>query len=454
MKRILLVFLTLTINTLLFAQENDSITLSKSELQKEIEKEVNRQLAQKENLKSTKKSFNNLLKWDNISLKGYGVVNYYNYDYDTDPNLRDKVDPERLNLYLDYYFTDWLAFKSEIEFEHGGTGSTIELDTQEEFGEFEQEIEAGGEVKLEQVYVDIKIKPWLNVKAGRFKNYFGIAQNLDTPDEYFTTHRPEMENALLPIGFYETGLEANGTFLKRLNYRLALTNGLDATGFNSSGWIKDGYQTRFEMMNADAFALTARLDYKFGTHKNTYAGAAVYVGDSAANRPKDDMSETAYVSMVEGHVTISEHPWRLNSMILFGNLENSDIVSQKNANLSNNLGVKRTPVGQQALGFHAEIGYDVLHLLNHQGKMMLYPFFRYDYYDSMYAVEGAVVDNPRWERSNFTGGVNWFIHPQVIAKAQYSYRRLGSENYDQTTLIPTGKKQVEKTFSAGIGFVF
>ncbi len=454
MKRTLLCSLSVFMLIFSFAQENDSITISKSELQKEIEKEVQKQLAQKEKAKSEKKGFNNLLKWDSISLKGYGVVNYYHFDYDTDTELRDKVDPERLNLYLDYHFTDWLAFKSEIEFEHGGTGSTIELDTQEEFGEFEQEIEAGGEVKLEQIYLDFKIKPWLNVKAGRFKNYFGIAQNLDTPDEYFTTHRPEMENALLPIGFYEIGLEANGTFLKKLNYRLAITNGLDASGFNSSGWIKDGYQTRFEMMNADAFALTARLDYKFGKHKNTYAGAAVYVGDSAANRPKDDMSETAYVSMVEGHVTISEHPWRLNSMILFGNLENSNIVSLRNANLPSALGVKRTPVGQQALGFHAEVGYDILHLLSPESNMMLYPFFRYDFYDSMYAVEGDVVDNPRWERSNFTGGINWFIHPKVIAKAQYSYRRLGSENYDPTTLIPTGKKQVEKTFSAGIGFVF
>ena len=83
--------------------------------------------------------------------------NYYQYDFDTDRGLKDQFDPERLNLYLQYKFNDHISFKSEIEFEHGGTGSTIELDTQEEFGEFEQEVEKGGEVKLEQAHINFKL---------------------------------------------------------------------------------------------------------------------------------------------------------------------------------------------------------------------------------------------------------------------------------------------------------
>ncbi|MCY1307935.1 hypothetical protein D9M70_579030 [compost metagenome] len=139
---------------------------------------------------------------------------------------------------------------------------------------------------------------------------------------------------------------------------------------------------------------------------------------------------------------------------MWGNLENSNIVTAKNASLSNNLGVKRTPVGKNALGFSFEGGYEVLHFFNQTTKQKVYPFVRYDYYDTMNEVEGTVVKKPRWERSAIMGGFNWFVHPQIVLKAHYQNRRLGSENFDPNTLAFTGKKQQENTFSAGIGFSF
>lgn len=72
----------------------------------------------------------------------------------------------------------------------------------------------------------------------------------------------------------------------------------------------------------------------------------------------------------------------------------------------------------------------------------------------MFKVTGDIVDNPRWERSSFTGGFNWFAHPQIVLKAHFSDRELGSENYDPSTLEYTGKKQHEQTISTGIGFYF
>jgi hypothetical protein len=403
---------------------------------------------------SSKQSNPNPFSWDHFSLKGYGVVNYYAYDYDTDPTLKNKFDPERLNLYLEYKFSDKINLKTEFEFEHGGTGATMELDTQEEFGEFEQEIEKGGEVKLEQIHINFLIKPYFNIRAGRMKLHFGIAQNLDYPTRYFTTHRQEMENEILPLGWYENGLEFYGSLGSHFQYKLYIVSGLDASGFSSRGWIKEGYQGRFEMVNAESLAFAARLDYKFGSHKDTYAGASFYLNDAAANRPKDDMSQSAYVSIVEGHITVNEKQWRAQAMLLFGNLENSNIVSIENANLSNNLGVKRTPVGQQVLGISTEIGYNILPLIIPNTNQALYPFLRYDFYDTMWNTEGSVIDNPRWERSSMTGGINWFVHPQIVVKAHYSDRKLGSENYDPNTLTYTGTKQHEKTFSTGIGFVF
>lgn len=451
MKQLLLVAILLSA-TLGSAQTAEEIQRQK--LKEEIKKELKEEL--KAEVKQEIKNENlAVFNWGRFDLNGYGVINYYNYDYDTDLNLKDKLDFERLNLYLGYKFNDRVRFQSEIEFEHGGTGVTMDLDTQEEFGEYEVEVEAGGEVRVEQAYVEFMVNNHFNIRAGRLKIYVGLAQTLDDPDDYFTTHRPEMENELLPLGWYEDGIEFTGTFLKnRFEYHVAVTSGLDASGFSSRNWIKGGYQKRFEMANAEAFAYMARLDCRFGTSGRNYFGISGYVSESAANRPKNDMKETAYVKIVEGHVTYDQKYLRFNSVVLFGDLENSDVVSKKNASVSNSLGVKRTPVGKQALGFSAELGYDVAHFINPKTKQLLYPFMRYDYYDSMYAVEGAVVDNPRWERSSITGGINWYIIKQVIFKAQYSNRRLGSQNVNPSTLAFSGVKQKENTFSTGISYVF
>lgn len=420
-----------------------------AQLKKEIKQELRAEMRADSSLQKAP-----VFSFKNFSLKGYGAMNYYHFDFDTDPSLKDKIDLERLNLYLGYSFTENISLKSEIEFEHGGTGASIGYDTQEEFGEFEDEIEKGGSVKLEQLYVDFKIAPYFNVRAGRMKVYFGLTQKLDEPTSYFTTYRPEMENEILPLGWYENGISFYGTFAKRFSYKAYIVSGLDASGFSSRGWIKNGYQQRFEMNNAESFAFAGRLDYHFGTNDHTFVGVAGYVNDAAANRPKKDMRQSAYVTMVEGHVSYDEKNLRFNAVALYGNLENSDIVSQKNANLSNNLGVKRTPVGKNAFGVSVEAGYNVLPLLVANTSQKLYPFLRYDYYDTMQDVEGAIVKNPRWERSAITGGLNWFVHPQIVVKAHYSDRKLGSENYDPSTLQFTGSKQHEKTFSAGIGFTF
>lgn len=431
----------------IFAQTvNDSLLQKmKSEIKEELRKELKQDI--KREATSTFYDLNR------FSLRGYGVVNYYNYDYDTDPNIKNKVDLERLNLYLDYRYSDWITINSEIEFEHGGTGSSVEFDNQQEFGEFEKEVEKGGSVKLEQLYVDFKLKSWFNLKVGKFALPFNLAQNLDDPDEYFTTYRPEMENELLPLGWDETGIEVYGNLSKRLSYYLSIVNGLDSTGFNSKSWIKEGYQERSELVNADSFALVGRIDYKFGKNQHSLAGISGYVGDSAGNRPKNDLKETAYVTIVEGHFSYFEFPLRIATSALYGNIENSNIVSAKNAALSNELGVKRTPVGKNAAGFSTEVGYEVLHMFS-KTRQMLYPFLRYDYYDSMQDVEGKVLDNARWQRSTITGGLNWFVAQEIIVKVHYASRRLGSLNYNRSTLEYTGGKQYENTFSLGLSFEF
>ncbi|WP_369048231.1 autotransporter outer membrane beta-barrel domain-containing protein [Tenacibaculum sp. UWU-22] len=390
-----------------------------------------------------------------MRLNGYGVVNYYNYgQFDTDPDIRNKIDAERLNLYFDYLFNNRITLHTEIEFEHGGTGTNLELDVQEEFGEFEQEVEQGGEINLEQIYLEYNYRDYLNIKAGKFKLYFNLAQILDEPDEYFTIQRPEMENIILPLGWYETGIELNGKFLnKKLSYHLALVNALESSGFNSANWIKLGYQTKFEMVNAQSFAVFANLNYFFGKSKHTMAGLSYYFGDTNNNRPKPDINVNGNLNLIGAYISVFEKPIRFASQFIYGNLQNSEQISLRNANLPAALGIKKTPVGKNALGFSAELGYDILTLIDSKTSMKLYPFARYDFYNTMHKTSGSITANKRWKRSVVTAGLNWFPYKHIAVKAQYTARTLGSDKINTTTGAVEGKEK-EQFLGCGIGFQF
>ena len=381
-----------------------------------------------------------------FSINAYGVVNYYNFDWETLPDKRNAFDVERFNLYLYYDFTDKIQFKSEIEFEHGGTGVTMAFDPLEEFGEFEQEVEKGGAVVLEQINVLFKIKKAFNVRVGKMRFYMGNASKQDQPREYFTTYRSEVENTLLPLGWYETGIELSGNFSLNkqkeypyLSYKAYVVSGLDNTGFSSLNWIRRGYQTRFETINADNLAYAFRLDYIFA--KDSEIGFNVYAGNGTGNRPKDDFTEDAWATYGDVHFAYEGYPWRVRAYGMLGHLQNSEALSTANRNLSNNLDVKRTPVAEMAGGAYAEGAYDVLNLTTKEEKTQLYVFGRYEWYDSMLKTVGTVSDNPRYERNIWTAGINYFPVPKVVLKAHYASAALGSGEQDNT-------------FAMGIGFDF
>ena len=377
-----------------------------------------------------------------FSLHGYGVMNYHAFKWQTDPDRRNRIDIERLVLYPSVSLSDNITAKAEIEFEHGGTGSTMEFDRFEEFGEYEMEIEKGGEVELDQLHIQVRFSDLANLRIGRIKLPVGLIATHHEPGDYFTTTRSEMETALIPSPWYENGVEFYGSLFSghRLHFNLLVVNGLDATGFSSANWIAPGHQMRFEFVNADDLAIVAGVTYSVSD--DLTLGGSVYHGNSSDNRPKPDLDVPAQVNVVEAHGTWEKGGLEVRAMGLYGALQHADLVSKANRNVSNNLNVKRTPVGSAAAGYFVEAGYNVMSL-GDSVAFALIPFVRWEYYDSMAKVTGDVFDNPRWERKTLTAGVNVKPIENFVVKLQYSDRKVG---------IPTLNH--EKTFTLGIGFEF
>ena len=266
----------------------------------------------------------------------------------------------------------------------------------------------------------------------------GLVAKRHRPQHYFTTTRPESESNLIPTTWHENGLELFGS-VGRLGYQVQVVNGLDSTGFSSRRWIVGGHQLRFETANAEDFALVGRVDYTVVA--GAVLGISGYYGDSADNRPKPDLRADAHVGIVELHGFYEVGGVKVRGLFLYGTLENSDLVSKANRNLSNNLNVKRTPIGSRALGGYLEAGYNLLAFF--KSSTVLDLFIRYDNYDTMAAVEGKIFDNPRWERQTWTFGANYHPNPQLVFKGHYSARRLGTEVDNK-----------ENTFALGLGFQY
>ena len=398
-----------------------------------------------------------------FSISGYGVIHYSHFDWELDPGRRAAIDVERFVIAPKYRINDTIRLESELEFEHGGTGSTMEFDKFEEFGEFETEIEKGGEVIVEKLAAVFSFQPSFNLRVGHIIVPVGLVSKRHRPQHYFTTTRPEAETHLIPTIWHETGVEIFGS-LGSLNYQAQIVNGLDSTGFSSRHWIVRGHQLRFETVNAEAPAFVGRLDYAF--NENATLGISGYYGDTAANRPKPDVDFEAHVGIVSLHGFYEMNAVKVRGLFLWGALENADQLSKVNRTLSNNLNVKRTPIGSSALGWYIEVGYDILSFFrppnnsaehpNLNFNDIAYPFWiseypnkaldvfaRYDYYDTMASVEGIIFDNPRWERTTWTFGINYHIHPKMVFKGHYSLRRLATED-----------KNRENTFSLGFGFQY
>jgi hypothetical protein len=381
---------------------------------------------------------------ERFSLSSYGVVTYSNYDWETDHDLRDDVDFERVVLGVAYRPTHTVKLEAEVEIEHLGTGSTLEFDKFEEFGEFETEIERGGEVLLEELELEYEPREWLGVKVGYFPIPIGLNNARHRPGQYFGTSRFESEIALLPDVWNEAGVQAFGEVeLPRageLEYALGVVSGLDSSFFSSANWIKNGHQTDFEKINAEDWAVVARLDYL--PVKGALVGASTYYGDSADNRPKPDLNVDADVTIWDVHGEYERGLLEARGLYLRGHLENSAAVSLANAQLSNNLNAKRTPVGKESYAAFIETG---LHLdtVTRYWPDGLIPFYRYDRYDTMDRVEAPVIRNPFYERETHTVGLNYRPRKWLVFKGEYSHRER-----DVST------NNVEETVSVGLGYDF
>lgn len=384
-----------------------------------------------------------------LSLGGYGEIamsrNFYSDNinrYSHAENYKDdkshgRFDIPHVTFFVGYEFGKGWRMNAEIEFEHGGTESAIELEA-EEAGEYEHEIERGGEVALEQFWIEKTFSRSLNLRMGHIIVPVGLTNGNHLPTEFFTVYRPEGENTIMPCTWHETGVSVWGN-IGKWRYEVQVIPGLDSDLFSRQNWIKGGSASPYEFKVANKFAGVARIDnYSI---PGLRLGISGYYGHSFKNSIQP--ATGAKYDNVKGAVTIGsfDFEYRGHNLITrgyfdYGHLGDADIISKYNKNLSKNTPSPRTNVASAALCTGFEVGYDIFSQIPKiaEKKQKMYIFGRYEYYDSMYKVPTDISKNDWCQRQRIVGGLNYYPIKDVVIKAEYSAGLLKSPYNNENSL--------------------
>lgn len=379
-------------------------------------------------------------KTSRLTIGGYGEA-VYTRNFFSDKYLRytdaetykddkshGRFDLPHVVLWLGYDFGRGWSLGTEIEFEHGGTESAVEIE-EEEAGEYESEVERGGEVALEQFWIN---KAWfggkINLKMGHIIVPVGATNMYHMPTEFFTNYRPEGESTIMPCTWHETGVSLWGK-VGKWRYEVMLLPGLDSDRFGRQTWVAGGAGSPYEFKIANSYAGAFRVD-NFSV-KGLRLSLSGYVGNSFRNT----LSVTANEKYkdVKGTVAIGSFDFCYNAhdMIVrgnfdYGHLTDSELITKYNMSMRNDSPSPKQAIGSDAISAGVEAGYNLFGIGNNDKlqSQSLYLFGRYEYYDSMYKTEGTIQDAAWCGRQHVAVGLNYRPISDIVIKAEYSIRLL------------------------------
>ncbi len=381
-----------------------------------------------------------------LQIGGYGEVaftrNFYSDEwqrYTNAENYKDAASHGRFDIphvvfTVAYDFGNGWSISSEIEFEHGGVGSAVEMEA-EETGEYETEVERGGEVNLEQFWIQKSFNKAFNIRIGHIIVPIGLTNQHHLPTEFFTVYRSEGENTIFPCTWHETGASIWGK-VSKLRYELQFLPGLDSDRFGSEGFINGSAGSPYEFKIANSYAGALRLDYYMS--KKFRMGLSGYYGQCFSN----SLTKKTKYKDNKGELFIGAVDFTYKSRILImrGNFDYAHLTDSKaitrfnKENMSNASPSPKTAVASDALCGSLSMGYNVMSLFTKASYPSLFVFGQYEYYDSMYKTESGIMDYEWCGKHRLAFGLNYFPMKQIVVKAEYSKRFYKPQYNDEPSI--------------------
>lgn len=354
--------------------------------------------------------------WEKTTFGGYGELDYIFKRENGNGKGSNTFDPHRVVLNVNSELADWIAFGAELEWEHGGVKDQVS-----------DEGELSGEVAVEQAFLDFKLAPSFNAKAGVMLVPLGAINLYHEPTEFNSSERPQLDQILIPSTWSEMGVAIHGAAGSIANYQLMVLNGLDGTKFSAAKGIREGRQN----LNADNNrnkAVAGRLELRPLPGLNT--NGSFYAGNSAKNG-------TAYTTIAAFDGSYRAGDFALSGEYVF--------IYQDNPAA---LGV--SDISRTMSGYWVEGAYHVMPEKLKNGNLAEADALVFVRYSEMDTQEGGIADptkaSGRYDRNYTNLGAVFKPVPSVAIKADYQFYN------DKRT---TGETALDNDkFQITLGFVF
>jgi hypothetical protein len=349
---------------------------------------------------------------ERTTIGGYGEVHFQNA---SGPDTPGVVNVARFVVFLSHQFNERLAFRSELEVE----------DTKVEGGS------PGGEVALEQIYLDYMLSPAFTLRAGLVLPPVGILNETHEPPTFNGVERPAFDHDVIPSTWRDIGVGAVGTIpgSSGLSYRVYLLNGLLASGFTADEGIRSGRQEGREASFANP-SVTGRLEW---ARPGLRIGGSFWYGGSANQDPAlgTGTFDNA-VALVSADARYETGPFSFRGVVANISIADADAI---NAAFGGQ-------VGSRIAGGYLEGAYNVLSAVAPASLQRLDAFLRHERYNTQAGVPDGVTRDDALARRITTIGLTYKPVYNVVFKGDYQLRR---------NKAGIGEDQL---FNLGVGYQF
>jgi len=378
-----------------------------------------------------------------LRIGGYGEAvmtrNFYSQSFNryksperyADDSSHGRFDLPHVCLNIGYDFGKGWTMGSEIEFEHGGNGTAVEIEA-EEAGEYEAEVEKGGEVNIEQFWINKAFMGGkLNIKAGEIIVPVGYSNAHHEPNQFFTVYRPEGEATIMPNTWHQVGISLWGR-LKDWRYEAQFLSGLNSESFTAESFVHYGATSPYEFKVANNYAGAIRLDnYSIKGLRIGLSGYYGYTFRNTLRTPGTKYSDvTGALGIVALDFSLSRWDWIVRGNIDYAHFDDADEISAYNqANWTHHKYQDGNPhhysnIGSNALAYAIEAGYNVLsgkQRVVRGDKAKLFVFGRFEHYNTM--ASGTYASMYKYTKKyRYAFGVNYSPVKEITIKGEYSYR--------------------------------
>jgi hypothetical protein len=304
-----------------------------------------------------------------------------------------ELDIQRLVLLVGYNFSDDVQFISEIEFEH------VE------------------EVFVEQAFINYAVGDHVSLRGGLMLIPMGIVNEYHEPTTFNGTERPAVDSKIVPTTWREIGFGVKGSIPNAsLNYQAYVFNGFKSTalvGEDIKGYLKGenglrGGRQKGIKSTVDTPTFSTKLDY-YGL-PGLRLGLAGYFGKTQAEDAIETIDGTTIgISMIGFDARYSYKKFSARGEFIYASLsdtENYNMLTGKD-------------LGSVLMGYYLEGSYN---LLPEEAKQKLDAFVRYENYNTHSDVDGALVKNESYDRTDITFGLSYHIVDGVVVKGDYQVR--------------------------------